>query len=60
MLDPRSKYLQIAFNRSLEEVREMIALLPASDKIIIEAGTPLIKRYGTRGISSLKNWWRTI
>ena len=57
MLNKRSKYLQIAFNRSLTEVREMVALLPASDKIIIEAGTPFIKQYGQNGVSSLKNWW---
>jgi len=57
MLNRRSKYLQIAFNRSLGEVKEMIALLPASEKIIIEAGTPLIKMYGQRGITALKNWW---
>lgn len=57
MLNQRSKYLQIAFNRSMEEVRGMIALLPASDKIIIEAGTPFVKNYGTNGISTLKNWW---
>jgi len=57
MLNQRSKYLQIAFNRSLDEVRDMIAALPASEKIIIEAGTPLIKKYGTRGITSLSNWW---
>ena len=57
MLNRRSKYLQIAFNRSLNEVREMIAMLPASEKIIIEAGTPLVKKYGQNGISALKNWW---
>ncbi|MFA5050770.1 MAG: orotidine 5'-phosphate decarboxylase / HUMPS family protein [Patescibacteria group bacterium] len=57
MLNQRSKYLQIAFNRSLDEVRNMIALLPASEKIIIEAGTPLIKKYGKTGIIALKNWW---
>ncbi|MBP8591352.1 orotidine 5'-phosphate decarboxylase [Candidatus Shapirobacteria bacterium] len=57
MLNQKSKYLQIAFNRSLEEVREMIALLPASEKIIIEAGTPLIKKYGQEGIMALKRWW---
>jgi len=57
MLNRRSKYLQIAFNRSLDEVRDMIAMLPASEKIIIEAGTPLVKRYGKKGISALKNWW---
>lgn len=57
MLDPRKKYLQIAFNRSLDEVRSMILRLPPSEKIIIEAGTPLIKRYGQEGISALKSWW---
>lgn len=57
MLNRRKKYLQIAFNRSLAEVREMISMLPASDKIIIEAGTPLIKQYGQKGIRSLKDWW---
>lgn len=57
MLNSRTKYLQIAFNRSLEEVREMVALLPASEKILIEAGTPLIKAYGQRGIASLHKWW---
>lgn len=59
MLNKKSKYLQIAFNRSLTEVGSMIALLPASEKIIIEAGTPFIKEYGQNGISSLKNWWST-
>ncbi|MFA6553811.1 MAG: orotidine 5'-phosphate decarboxylase / HUMPS family protein [Patescibacteria group bacterium] len=57
MLNRRSKYLQIAFNRSLEEVGRMIALLPASEKIIIEAGTPLVKQYGLRGIRALQGWW---
>lgn len=57
MLNPRLKYLQIAFNRSLSEVQGMINLLPASDRILIEAGTPLVKRYGVKGISSLSHWW---
>lgn len=57
MLNKKSKYLQIAFNRTLSEVENMISLLPASDKIIIEAGTPLIKNYGTHGVSSLNYWW---
>ena len=49
--------MQIAFNRSDEEVRNMIKQLPPSDRIIIEAGTPFIKRYGMNGIASIKNWW---
>lgn len=57
MLDKRKKYLQIAFNRLLSEVKDMVFLLPPSDKIIIEAGTPFIKNYGSNGISSLRRWW---
>ncbi|MGC8775944.1 MAG: orotidine 5'-phosphate decarboxylase / HUMPS family protein [Minisyncoccia bacterium] len=57
MLNPRKKYLQIAFNRSLSEVQKMINLLPPSEKIIIEAGTPFIKKYGMHGIKILKNLW---
>lgn len=57
MLNRKHRYLQIAFNRSFDEVRNMINMLPASDKIIIEAGTPFIKRYGLNGISSIRQWW---
>lgn len=57
ILEKKSKYLQIAFNRSLEDVKQMIDLLPVSEKIIIEAGTPFIKRYGNKGIVALKEWW---
>lgn len=60
MLDTRSKYLQIAFNRTLDEVMYMISLLPVSDKIIIEAGTPLIKRYGSAAISTIKESFDTL
>jgi len=57
MLNQRSKYLQIAFNRSFNDVKGMIDVLPASDKIIIEAGTPFIKNYGQMGITALRDWW---
>ena len=53
----RGQYLQIAFNRSLSEVKEMIEMLPPSERILIEAGTPLIKNYGGEGISAIRNWW---
>jgi bifunctional enzyme Fae/Hps len=58
LLNPKLKYLQIAFNRTLPEVEEMINLLPASPRILIEAGTPLIKQYGQRGIRTLSQSWR--
>jgi bifunctional enzyme Fae/Hps len=51
----RPPYLQISFdNPSLENAKKIIAQLPGSDRIIIEAGTPLIKRYGTRVIGDLR------
>lgn len=59
ILDRRLKYLQIAFNRSLPEVETMINLLPPSDHILIEAGTPFIKKYGVRGISELVGIWES-
>ncbi len=51
----RPPYLQISLdNPELERAKKVIAQLPGSDRIIIEAGTPLIKRYGTRVISDLR------
>lgn len=57
-LSRRKSYLQIAFNRSLSDVREMISLLPPSERILVEAGTPFIKQYGQKGIANLKTWWQ--
>jgi bifunctional enzyme Fae/Hps len=51
----RPPYLQISLDApSLEGAKKVIAQLPGSDRIIIEVGTPLIKRYGTRVISDLR------
>jgi bifunctional enzyme Fae/Hps len=51
----RPPYLQISLdNPSLESAKKVIAQLPGSDRIIIEVGTPLIKHYGTRVISDLR------
>lgn len=54
ILKKRKKYLHIALNSNLEEAREIILQLPASDRILLEAGTPLIKIYGTKAISEIK------
>jgi 3-keto-L-gulonate-6-phosphate decarboxylase len=43
-LNPKKQYLQVALNSTLEEARKIINDLPISDRIIVEAGTPLIKR----------------
>lgn len=51
----RPPYLQISLDHpSLESAKKVIAQIPGSDRIIIEVGTPLIKRYGTRVISDLR------
>jgi bifunctional enzyme Fae/Hps len=51
----RPPYLQIALDApSLEAAKKILEQLPGSDRIIIEAGTPLIKRYGTKVISELR------
>lgn len=57
MLNRKYKYLQVALNSTLGEAREIISQLPPSDRIIVEAGTPLIKNYGTQAIRSLFEWW---
>jgi bifunctional enzyme Fae/Hps len=51
----RPPYLQIAMDApEIEKTKKVLAQLPGSDRIIIEAGTPLIKRYGTKVISDMR------
>lgn len=57
-LNFKKRYLQIALNSTLEEAKKIISQLPISDRIIVEAGTPLIKRYGENGIRQVFQWYR--
>jgi bifunctional enzyme Fae/Hps len=51
----RPPYLQISLdNPDLERAKRILSQLPGSDRIIIEVGTPLIKRYGARVINDLR------
>ncbi|MEM3536295.1 MAG: bifunctional 5,6,7,8-tetrahydromethanopterin hydro-lyase/3-hexulose-6-phosphate synthase [Candidatus Bathyarchaeia archaeon] len=51
----RPPYLQISLDiPELERTKRIISQIPRSDRIILEAGTPLIKRYGTKVISDLR------
>ncbi len=51
----RPPYLQISLDApSLENAKKVISQLPGSDRLIIEVGTPLIKRYGTKVIGDLR------
>ena len=58
ILEKKKKYLQIALNSTLGEASEIISNLPVSDRIILEAGTQLIKRYGTQAIRSIYELWK--
>lgn len=56
-LNPKKRYLQVALNSTLEDAHDIINQLPISDRIIVEAGTPLIKRYGELGIRQIRQWY---
>lgn len=48
-------YLQVALdNPNIEAILNVVGQLPKSDHVILEAGTPLIKRYGVDVISRLR------
>jgi len=57
MLDRKQEYLQVALNGTLADAQRIIATLPVSKRILVEAGTPLIKRYGFDGIAKIKAWY---
>lgn len=52
----RPPYLQIALDiTSINRIKEMIRKeIPKSDRLILEAGTPLIKKYGVRVLRELR------
>ena len=51
----RPPYLQISLDiPDLERTKKIIEQIPKSDRIILEVGTPLIKRYGTKVINQLR------
>jgi bifunctional enzyme Fae/Hps len=56
-LSKKKRYLQIALNATLPDASRIIDILPPSERIIIEAGTPLIKRYGVYGIEQIRRLW---
>lgn len=58
ILDRKKKYLHIALNSTLSDAYQIIRTLPVSDRIILEAGTPLIKQYGLEAISQIASLWR--
>jgi bifunctional enzyme Fae/Hps len=57
-LDDKIRYLQIAFNYNLHLVRRILPTIPFSERILIEAGTPYIKREGMQGVRLISRNWR--
>ncbi|MEM3555737.1 MAG: bifunctional 5,6,7,8-tetrahydromethanopterin hydro-lyase/3-hexulose-6-phosphate synthase [Candidatus Micrarchaeia archaeon] len=52
---PNPPYLQVALDiPDIEKVKRIVSELPRSDKIILEAGTPLVKTYGCGVVSELR------
>jgi bifunctional enzyme Fae/Hps len=58
-LNSKIKHLQVAFNGNLDTVLNAINLLPVNEHIIIEAGTPFIKKYGKNGIRNMVDAWQS-
>ena len=57
MIDSGTRYLQLAFNDDAMTAARIVATLPRDPRILVEAGTPLIKREGLKGISMLRAVW---
>lgn len=57
ILDRKKKYLQIALNSTLQDAEDIIDSLPSSERIIIEAGTPLVKEFGMEAIRRIRRSW---
>jgi len=58
MLERKTRYLQIAFNYDVSQVKKILPTIPFNERIIIEAGTPFIKREGLGGIRAISSTWR--
>lgn len=57
-LEHKKRYLQIAFNYDISQVRQILPAIPFNDRILIEAGTPFIKREGIRGLAVISHLWQ--
>jgi len=53
-----TRYIQIAFNHTIQDVMRILPQIPLDPRIIIEAGTPYIKKEGQNGIRLIRRYWR--
>ena len=51
------RYVQIAFNHTTNDVMRILPQIPYDPRIIIEAGTPYIKREGMAGVRLIRRYW---
>lgn len=56
-LEHKTRYLQIAFNYDHRLVRRVLPTIQSSRRILIEAGTPYIKREGMNGVRLIRRYW---
>ncbi|MHA1170602.1 MAG: orotidine 5'-phosphate decarboxylase / HUMPS family protein [Candidatus Heimdallarchaeota archaeon] len=52
------RYVQFAFNGTMQQVKRLLPKIPYDPRIIIEAGTPYIKQYGMNGVRLIRKLWR--
>jgi bifunctional enzyme Fae/Hps len=57
MLDKNTRYLQVAFNYDAALVARLLPAIAKNERIIIEAGTPYIKREGMAGVKAIRRVW---
>ncbi|MFX0074585.1 MAG: orotidine 5'-phosphate decarboxylase / HUMPS family protein [Candidatus Hermodarchaeota archaeon] len=56
--EENQRYVQIAFNHTAADVLRILPTIPFDPRIIIEAGTPYIKREGMDGVRLIRRIWR--
>lgn len=56
-LDARNRYLQLAFNQDSSVASRLLPRIPRDPRILVEAGTPYIKREGDRAIRFIRAMW---
>ncbi|NHJ03441.1 MAG: hypothetical protein EAX90_01345 [Candidatus Heimdallarchaeota archaeon] len=57
-LQPNRRYIQIAFNGTMHQVRKVLPQIKFDSRILIEAGTPYIKQFGMDGVRLIRNLWK--
>jgi len=58
MLDNNLRYLQLAFNYDTALVARVLPRLRLTERLLIEAGTPFLKREGMKGIRTMRTLWQ--